>query len=450
MHADAYDAVLPDGPRLSPAETTFRWLAQPFALLDACAEELGDRFRLDFVRFGTHVVVSHPDDVRTVFSGDPAVLHAGRGNALLEPILGRHSLLLIDDAAHAAMRAHLLPAFRAEQVASYVPLILAASRTHTSTWREGDVVSVYRTALAISREVILRAILGLEPHEVDPLARLVEQLMALIGTNAPFDDDPRLAARLTVARSALVEALQRVVEDRRRSGRPGDDLLSLLIGTRGPAGRALADDEIHDQLLTMVLAGHETTASAITWAVLAVLGDDRVLERLTAELDGADAAAPDAGLTGLSYLQAVCLETLRLFPVIPVVSRELMQPFQLGDQWLPAGVFVTPCAYLTQRRADVFPEPAAFRPERFLDRRYPPHVFFPFGGGARRCLGTSAALLEMQMVLGTLLRAFQFQPIDTRPVRPIRRAVTIIPSGGLRMRVAPRHAAGAMAAAPPS
>src|SRR5262245_4549934 len=196
MHADAYDAVLPAGPRLSPAETSFRWLAQPFALLDACAEEFGDRFRLDFVRFGTHVVVSHPDDVRAVFSGDPAVLHAGRGNALLEPILGRHSLLLIDDAAHAATRAQLLPAFRAEQVAGYVPLILAACRRHTAAWQDGDVVSVYRTALAISREVILRAVLGVAPHEVEPLAGLVEQLMALTGTNAPLDDDPRLLARL--------------------------------------------------------------------------------------------------------------------------------------------------------------------------------------------------------------------------------------------------------------
>src|SRR5262249_10791159 len=161
----------------------------------------------------------------------------------------------------------------AEQIASYVPLIHAACRTHTAAWHDGEVVSVYRTALAISREVILRAVLGIERHEVAPLAGLVERLMALIGTNAPLDDDSRLAAGPGAARGALVGALQRVVEHRRRSGRAGDDLLSLLIGTCGPAGRPLADDEIEDQLLTMVLAGHETTASAITWAVLAVLDD---------------------------------------------------------------------------------------------------------------------------------------------------------------------------------
>jgi cytochrome P450 family 110 len=446
MSSGGIEAELPQGPRLSAKETTFRWLGDPFGLLEECARDLGERFTLEFVRFGKHVVVAHPEDVRAVFAADPEVLLAGRGNALLAPILGRHSLLLADGTAHAEKRAMLVHAFRADRARDYARLVVAATRRATARWDEGAVASVHETALAISREVVLRAVLGLAESETAGAAGLVERLMALVGTNAPFADDPRggrMTARLLAVRGALVEALSEVVAQRRRSGRSGDnDVLSLLLGARSAAGDSLDDEEIHDQLVTMILAGHETTASAISWAVVALLESEAVCDRLTAEIDDAGAACGDEALASLPYLQATCLETLRLFPVVPVVSREVRRPLRMRERWLPAGVFVTPCAYLAHRRADSFPEPAAFEPARFLGRRYPAHVYFPFGGGTRRCLGMGFALLEMQIVLGMLLRHFRLRGGTHRRARPLRRAVTIVPSGGARVVVEQRRSAG--------
>ncbi|HZR79452.1 MAG TPA: cytochrome P450 [Candidatus Binatia bacterium] len=445
MASAGIEADLPSGPSLSPTETTFRWLADPFGLLDACAADLGDRFALHFNRFGSHVVVSHPDDVRAVFAGDPDTLLAGRGNALLEPILGTHSLLLADGDRHAEERMRLIPAFRPDGMPAYARLVVEATRRWTASWDDGATVSVQRTALAISREVILRAVLGLDDGEVDELIHLVERLMVLVGTNAPFDDDGRsgrVTARLLAARGDLVGALRRIVARRRRSGdHRRDDVLSTLLGVGNGARRPLADDEIEDQLVTMILAGHETTASSIAWALIALLANGAAHDRLLAEVGDGRKARDDDDVAAAPYLQAVCLETLRLFPVVPIVAREVARPFRLRNRWIPPGVFVTPCAYLAHRRPDSFAEPTAFRPERFLGHRFPPNVYFPFGGGVRRCLGMGFALLEMQIVLGMLVRAFRFRAADPRPVRPVRRAVTIVPSGMTRMTIERRTAA---------
>ena len=435
-------AALPDGPELSAADTTFQWLARPFALLDEAAARFGDTFTLRYTRFGTHVIVSHPDDVRLVFTGDPGVLHAGRGNALLEPILGRHSLLLVDGEQHLTQRAELQPAFRADRIGEYGAVVAAATRRHTAAWNGGATVGVQDTALAISKEVILRIVLGIaEEEEVDRFSALIDDLMAVVGTNAPLDErgkDTLLMRRFDAARGALDRALQEHI-DRRRADRTGhcDMLATLLDGHEGapPLSRAA----IRDQLITMLLAGHETTASSITWALVCLNGDGGAQRQLERELDDAGPGAPVERLASLPYLQAVCLETLRLWPVIPVVSRELQRPFHLRDRMLPAGVFVTPCAYLAHRRSESFPDPESFHPERFVERRYSPYVYFPFGGGVRRCIGMSFALLEMQIVLGMLVRAFRFAAAGR--VRPVRRAVTIVASGGGKMHVERRPAA---------
>jgi cytochrome P450 len=435
---------LPDGPPLSAPETTFQWLARPYAFLDECAAQHGDTFTLRFTRFGTHVVLAHPDDVRNVLTGDRDVFSAGRGNALLEPVLGRHSLLLVDGERHLAQRALLQPAFRSDRLPAYARVVAEATRRWTSAWTDAATVRIQRTALEISKEVILRAVFGLVDHELEQFSRLVHELMLVVGTNATFDEhagDARVLERFRSARRALHDALQEHIERRRRDDvRRGEDVLSLLVAGRTGSGETLPDEEIRDQLVTMVLAGHETTASSITWALLCVHAEPDVLRRLLSELDRTVDPSAER-LAELPYLQAVSLETLRMRPVIPVVSRQLQRPFHLRGRALPAGVFVTPCAYLAHRRAEAFPEPDAFRPERFLDRRFSPYVYFPFGGGVRHCMGMSFALLEMQIVLGVLLRSFRFELVHDEPVRPVRRAVTIVASGGGKMRVEPRAAA---------
>ncbi len=448
--------ALPDGPPLSAEETTFRWMARPFDFLDACAAAFADLFTLHFTRFGTHVVLAHPDDVREVLTGNPDVLYAGRGNTLLEPILGRHSLLLADGERHLRQRALLQPAFRGERVQSYAELVAAATRKWTASWDGGGTFRVQRTALDISREVILRLVLGIDDDaELAQLSRLVEDVMLLVATNATFDEPPpeaaspapqsRLMERFRAARAALNEALQEHVEQRRRGdrsqrrglGSQGGDVLSMLLEARSESGVALPDEEIRDQLVTMILAGHETTASSITWALLCLDSRPEAREPLLRELAGA-ADLPDHRLAGLPYLQATCLETLRLRPVIPVVSRQLQRPFRLRQWTLPAGIFVTPCPYLAHRRPEVFADPETFRPERFLEGRFSPYEYFPFGGGAHRCIGMSFALLELQIVVGMLARRFRFAAAG--PVRGVRRAVTVVASGGGKMHVERRSA----------
>src|ERR1051326_4955571 len=247
---------LPAGPALSPEETTFRWLAQPYGLLDECAAALGDTFTLRFTRFGTHVVVAHPDDVHDVLTADREALHAGRGNALLSPILGASSLLVIDGDRHLAQRTRLQPPFRRARIA------------------EGT-VGLQDMALEISKEVILRAVIGLEPDEVGRVSRLVHDLMLVVGTNATIDpaaDGSRVLERLRSTRRALDAAVQEQI-DRRRSGASArDDVLSILLAA------GLPDDEIRDQLVTIVIAGHETTASSIAWAILCLHAAPDALE----------------------------------------------------------------------------------------------------------------------------------------------------------------------------
>lgn len=434
MTANHTAAPLPNGPSLSEAETTFRWLAHPYDLLDECSAAYGDVFTLRFGRFGTHVVLSHPNDVREVLAGDRDALFAGRGNALLEPILGKYSLLLLDGDRHLSRRSMLQPAFRIDRIQKSADVVARAARKWSSTWKDGT-VAVQRTALDISKEVILRVALGLnDEDEIARLSRLIHELMLLVGTNATFDQssDPRLLQRFRAARTALGEALQEHVDRRRREPTEDDDVLSILVTQRNEAGELLDDEEIRDQLITMILAGHETTASSITWALVCLNARPRAMQKLERELDEAK-DLPDERLGGLSYLQAVCLETLRMRPVIPVVARELQIPFRIRDMTLPAGIFVTPCSYLAHRRAEAFPDPDTFMPERFLQQRYSPYEYFPFGGGVHRCIGMSFALLELQIVLGVLLRTFRFTACGV--IRPVRRAVTIVASGGGKMHV---------------
>jgi len=424
--------ALPPGPDAPAAETTFRWLARPSALLDECAATYGPTFTLRFARFGTHVVLSEPADVREVFAADRDTLSAGSGNQLLAPILGRQSLLLLDGEPHARERARLLPAFRAERIERLAALAAEATHRHTTAWTDGAVVALQDTALAISKDVILRLIVG---DDGDALGGLVHDLMAIVATNATLDapdDQSEVARRFRSAHAALHAALQGLLDDRRRRGVGGADVLGVLA-----ALPEVDDDAIRDELVTLVLAGHETTAATLCWALVLLAEHPAALVALEDEL-AEHAEVPDAGLAGLPRLQATCLETLRLRPVVPVVSREVLKPFALGGRLLPPGVFVTPAAYLTHRRAASFAEPLAFRPERFRQERYAPHEYFPFGGGARRCLGMGMALTELQVVLGALVRRARLTPATAAPIRPVRRAVTLVPSGGCRMRVARR------------
>ena len=429
--------ALPPGPETSPEQQTFEYFARPYEFLRACAAAYGDVFTVRFRDFGTHVVVADPDSIRRVFAADPKTALAGTGNAILRPILGAASLLLLDGADHARVRRVLMPPFYAQRMRAHALDMRAIVRAKVSRWADGDEVPILRATFDLSLAIIVRVVLG-DHARASEIAPRVASLMQLANTGGAFLDDAN-AARERFDRAALEldEALVALVADARTAAAPArDSVLALLVAARDGEGEPLSPAVLRDQLLTLLVAGHETTATAIGWALHLVHAHPATLARLRAELDALGPSPDVDAWTTLPWLDAVCQETLRLRPVVPVVSRFLLAPLELaGGHVAPAGVYVTPSTYLAHHRQDVFAEPDAFRPERFLEQTFTGHQYLPFGGGARRCLGLSFAIQEMKIALATMLTELDFTPLHTTSIRTVRRSVTVGPSASLRMRV---------------
>lgn len=432
--------TLPPGPDISATQQGLAWLSRPYRFLRECAQAHGDAFTLDFGTYGTYVMVSHPEAVREVFTGDAAKLHAGKGNMVLKPFLGRHSLLLLEEDRHLQERRLLLPAFRGPRIAEHAPLIRRLAVERIDQWEQGQVLDVQHVMQQLTLEVILRVVFGLQ--EGDALRELQRRMCA-------FLDDPKfnlaLIGRLDAEGGAsqtwqefrqdfhtlraLVDA--QVARRRAEHHRPPDDILGMMLEARREDGRPMTDEELRDELLTLVVTGYETTATALSWALYWLAQEPWIREDLVALTQrgspGDAAQSPD--------LDAFCKEVLRIHPVIPVVARQVQSEVQMSGYTIPPGVTVAPCVFLTHHRADLYPEPDRFHPPRFRERRYGPYEYLPFGGGARRCIGMSLALWEMKIVLTALLPRCELELVEGERVRPIRRSVTVAPSGGPRMRV---------------
>ncbi len=436
--------ALPPGPSTLPLLQTRAWLREPFPFLDRCRAEHGHTFSLRLFGYAPMVMTGDPALVHAVFTGDPAVLLAGKGNDVLVPFLGEHSLLTMDGPRHARDRRLMTPPFHGQRMRAYGAAIQAATRKAVAGWGPGE-LPTHATLQAVSLEVILRAVFGIEEE-----ARLAESgaaLAELLERTTPAllflgflrkDLGPWSPWGRYLRQRAEAE---RIVggEVRRRRDTPGEDILSLLLAARDEAGAALSAEELYGELVTLLIAGHETTANALAWA-LGWLGSERAVhDRLVAEIDGAD-ADPEA-LAKLPYLGAFCNEVLRLHPVFPIVRRVLGAPWSLGPWELPEGVSVAPCIHLVHTREDLYPEPRRFRPERFLERTYGASEFIPFGGGARRCIGAAFALYEMKIALATILRTVRLGDMPA-PV-PERRNLAIAPAGGARIRILERRTARA-------
>lgn len=392
---------------------------------------------------------------KEVFTGDPALLHAGEGNVVLRPLLGPRSVLLLDGPEHLRQRRLMLPPFHGERMRGYGERMQAIAERHVAQWPVGEPFAVQRSMQAITLEVILRVVFGVEePARVAqlsaPLRRLLDsteqpwRLLALQLTRSqgarprtPWGRVRRLLAPVDAMIYEEIAARRAELE----SGRPTrDDILTLLLSARDEDARPLTDAELRDELMTLLLAGHETTATALTWTLERVTRHPDVLARLEAEAgtEGADA-----------YLDAVIKETLRLRPVVPAVVRKLQAPLTFGGWDLPAGVNIAPNIWLIHRDPALYPEPEAFRPERFLDRTPGTYEWLPFGGGIRRCLGASFALYEMRVVLSTILARTQLEPSTDAPEQVTRRFVTFSPSSGGRVTIARRRTPGAAGAPAP-
>ena len=379
--------------------------------------------------------------IKQVFTSDPTKLLAGVGNEVLRPLLGPRSVLTLDEPEHMRQRKLLLPPFHGDRMKLYGEVIADAARREIERWPVGEPFAVQGSMQAITLEVIMRAVFGVRDDRerlaqiAEPLRRLLDSMadtgrlftlqVASSKRNGPLS--PWRHFRKTLlhpASDALYEEIRAHRADPDVADR--DDILSLLLSARDEDGEGLTDSELRDELMTLLLAGHETTATALSWTLERLIRHPDVLARLTEE---ARAGAGD------EYMDAVIKESLRLRPVVPAVARYLTEPTKLGDRVLPAGVHITPSIYLTHHNPDIYPDPHSFRPERFLERPAGTYEWIPFGGGTRRCLGATFALFEMRIVLSEVLRSFDLATTSAPSERIARRAITFSPRRGGRVQL---------------
>jgi cytochrome P450 family 135 len=451
MLREASSTTLPPGPAVAPGRQVAAWIFRPEALMERARRERGNVFTLH-LPLGPVVAVADPALVKDIFTGDPDVLRAGEGNRPLEPVVGPDSLLLLDGARHLRRRRLVLPPFHGERLKAYENDMAALTAASLATWPRDRPFALEPHLRAITLAIIVRVVFGIED---EARAARVQELIPTLVPDGGWSSLLLLPAfrrdlgrgspwrRFTAARAAVDALLYEQIAERRAEAdlAARTDILSLLLQARDEDGAPLTDHELRDELMTLLLAGHETTASALAWAfTLLVHARPDALER---------AREDDA------FLDAVATETLRLKPPLPMAVRRSTEPVTVGDHRLPAGTRIAPCLYLIHRRADLYPAPRAFRPERFLDGAKPEtYAWLPFGGGIRRCVGAAFAQLELRTVLRTVLTAVDVAAPDAggRPERTRRRAIVLAPHRGARVVVRtsrPRALRSPRAAGPP-
>ena len=428
---------LPPGPRAPAAVNTARLVQRPMESLLGWRERYGDVFTVPLLVFGTGVYVSDLDGIREMLTGDQSDLHAGEANAPLAPVLGDKSVLILDGREHLRQRRLLLPPFQGSAVQSFRTTIREVADAEVSRWREGDRFAVRDRMRALTFEVIVRAVFGVT--DPDRIERLRRALVAVIDTN-PVLVLPRVMQRdlgrwspwgRFQRRLRAADALLYAEIDRRRSEPDLDertDVLSLLLRARDEDDQPMTDVELRDELMTLLLAGHETTATGLAFAFDLLGRSPRVLARLRDELEGGDDG----------YLDAVVTETLRLRPVIDAAERTLTKPRTIAGWDLPAGIRVYPAIAIVHHRADLYPQPDEFRPERFVEEQAESYAWLPFGGGIRRCIGAALAQAEMAEVIRTVVTHVDLQPTRPEPDPVVLRGITLVPRHGVPV-VVRRH-----------
>ncbi len=445
---------LPPGPSTHPTLQLVRWIRQPFQVMQESQARYGDAFTMHLPKVPKGIVViPDPLAVKDVFGLGPDEGHAGKANFVLKPFLGEHSLLLLDGAEHLRQRKMILPAFHGERMIAYGRTMAEMTDDSVDGWPVGEPFAAQRPMQSITLEVILRTVFGVaEGPRFAELAVVLRRMLdatanpALIVTWLQRDLGPLSpwGRFLRHARRAS-DILRAEIRRGRADGTAGrTDVLAMMLDARDDEGRPLSEDEVHDELVTLLVAGHETTATALAWTLRWLLPDAALQRRLRDEIAGA--AGDPARIAKLELLDATVKEALRLQPVVPNVGRMLLGPTKIGALDLPAGTFVAPSIYLVHRRRSIYPEPARFRPERFLGAKPAAWEFLPFGGGLRKCVGAAFAIYEMKMVLATMLPRVEMRLANER-VRPVRRAITVAPEGGLGVVLTARRSRRAATAA---
>jgi len=425
----------PPGSRLPALAQAVRYARDPLGFLARFQRRYGDIFTVSFPYFGRIVYVATPELVKEVFTGSPAQFHAGEANAtVLEPALGPNSVLTLDDEPHIQQRKLLLPPFHGERIHRYGELMRQVTLAEMESWPVGEPFALRPHTQRITLAVIMRAVFGVHDEQrLVRFERLIETFAGRVNAVTAFPVLRRHLGRWSPwtrfvrAREALDEFIYEEIALRRAAAgdetAERDDVLSLLLAARHDDGSPMSDEELRDELVTVLGAGHETTATALAWALERLLRTPRALARLRDSI----AAGED------DYLDATIKETLRARPVIVDVARKLTAPARIGGYELPAGSFVLPAIAALHYREDLFPNPDEFRPERFLGGKADTYVWIPFGGGVRRCIGAAFAEYEMRVVLRTILERAQLSAPDPKPERVKVRNITLAPGRGTRV-----------------
>lgn len=435
--------ALPPGPKMPRAAQAAAWALRPLAFMDWCHDRYGEIFTLNIRSGRPWVLLTNPDHVKQVFTTDPRLLRVGaaEANPLLGPLLGPRSLTLLDEPEHMDDRRRILPSFHGECLQAYDEMMIEVTRRQIARWPQGEPFALWPRMQAISREVLMRGVFGgVESNRLELLRERLVELTAWV-------NNPRRLARLAAFGPRSVAASKRFHEMRGRIGElvlaevrerrahletgTRRDILSMLEQAYAGDGAPMSEEKLRDEIVTLLSDG--PTATSLAWAFARLLRRPDKLSRLREETVGARSD---------EYAEAIVKETLRLCPAVPVAMRRTVESMQLGDYRIPADSMVTPCIYLLHLRADIYPDPRAFRPERFLENATGTYTWIPFGGGARRCIAAGFSMLEMKRVMQVMVRDVELTAVDRGSLGAARSSVSFAPDSGALVVATRRAASG--------
>ncbi|MDF0551837.1 cytochrome P450 [Kamptonema sp. UHCC 0994] len=444
--------TLPNGTKTLRYVQLIQWIGDPLAYMDRYAKEYGDIFTIQWGKLDPFVMISNPQGMQEMLT-NTAFEAPGSANGILKPMLGENSMILLSGDRHKRQRQLLMPPFHGDRMRNYSEKICAIASEVISNQAIATPFSTRSVMQEITMRVILHTVFGLDQgprfQQLRPiLAEMLDMTGSPLRSSILFfnwmqqDFGPWSPwGRMMQRQRQLDEILfAEIAERRAQPDSDRTDILSLMMAAIDENGQPMTNEELRDELLTLLFAGHETTATALAWAFYWIHQIPAVREKLLQELDNLGENPDPMAIFRLPYLTAVCNETLRIYPVamltFPRVARE---PVSLMGYQLQPGTTVIGSIYLTHRREDLYPNPQEFRPERFLERQFSPYEYLPFGGGARRCIGLALAQLEMKLVLAVILRDYNLALAEKNPVRAKRRGVTLGPAGGVKMVIRGRR-----------
>ncbi len=429
--------------------STIRWIFNPFKVLEERAKKYGESFTISKNTLPLVVYFTNPQAIEQIFTANSELFDTNSANDILLPLLGEHSMILLGGEKHQRQRKLLMPPFHGDRLRTYGELIHKVTEGVISQWQVGKPFAVRSSMQEISLQVILNAVFGIhEGERFDQLRKVLTTMLDSVGSPvsslllfftslqkdwgvwSPWGRFLRLKQQID---SLLIDEIK---ERRQQADPQRDDILSLLLDARDEEGEAMTDEELRDELITLLFAGHETTASALSWALYWIDSLPEVKEKLLNELKNLPGDSKISDIARLPYLNAVCSETLRIYPIaITPFPRVVKVPMEIMGYQLEPGTLLLVSTYLTHQREDIYPEPKKFKPERFLERQFSPYEYLPFGGSNRRCIGAAFALFEMKLALATILTSCELKLVNTRPIKPTRRGLTVAPPANMQMVV---------------